>query len=178
MITIHLTDPELSFIKRNALAAEINGVSRMREKEDRLDNLKTDSLVGQMATAGLHKYWFGHITNYAKERWRQNLNPRNGDGGCDIEALNVDVKGSLIRYEQMKVDDYHLIVRPAEFHHGWVYVHALVNMNRYDVYLTGWAESAMFPGETENNGHFKGAFVLPVPELYPLMPLRHLWRKG
>jgi len=175
MIKIMFSSSEMKFIKKMAKAAEMNGVSRIRDDAERVAKLPEDSLVGQMCTAALHKYWYGNLTEYVRMRWYQNKAPHQGDGGCDLPGLNVDVKGSLMRRRRNPLD-YHLLVRPAERHDGWVYVHSLIeDLSKEEVMLTGWLPEEELPAKVVQEGIFKGAFQVGVPDLYRLPPLVTLW---
>jgi hypothetical protein len=141
-----------------------------------------DQCVGMIAEAALHKYWFGHLTYWCVQRFYQNRAPYSGDGGSDIYATNLDVKGSLIRDANKPLESYHLVVRPGEFRGDWVYVLALVAFLQTPpeleagVFLMGWADSDMFPVDVDKEGVFAGAYTLKADQLHPMMPLRHRWR--
>lgn len=175
IVRIQITTGEQRFVRDMARKAEIGGTSQIRNGGDRADNLVFDQLIGQIGTAALHKYWFGHLVEYAKQRWYQNQFPYSGDGGHDITVANVDVKASRLKNSDKMA--YHLLVRPKERYPDWVYVHALVEFleKNINVYLTGWARTNDLPGEVLQDGPLAGAYAIPVGDLKPMMPLSWLW---
>lgn len=179
-VKIGITHAQHEYIRSMARLSELGGKSAIRGI-DRAVTLGEDQETGHLAEAALHLYWFGHITNYAIGRWYKNQYKDQGDGGSDIHAMNLDVKGSLLRTDDRPLTDYHLCVRPNEMHDDWVYILALVHHltgNKavsVGVYLMGWASSDMF-GPAEETGAFMGAHVLKADKLHSLMPIRHTWR--
>ena len=179
-IKIGITHAQHKYVKKMALLSEIGGRSAIRGI-DRAVTLGEDQETGHLAEAALHIYWFGHLSNYAIGRWYKNQYKDSGDGGSDIYAMNVDVKGSLLRRDDKDLKSYHLCVRPCEMHDDWVYVLALVyhlagNKNvSVGVYLMGWASTDMF-GPVEESGVFMGAHILKADKLVALPPLRQMWR--
>lgn len=179
-IKIGILHRDYDYILRMARLSEIGGKSAVRGI-DRDVTLGEDQRTGHIAEAALHKYWFGHLTYYAIGRWYKNQYRDSGDGGSDIHAMNVDVKGTLLRTFDRALEDYRLCVRPAEMHEDWVYILALVAMLKNNetlaagVYLMGWASSDMF-GPPEASGIFQGAHVITAHQLHALPPLRQLWR--
>lgn len=173
MVTVELSQSELSCIKRMSVKAEIGGKSHIRTK-DRLASLTEDQLVGQIGQFAVSKYMFGTAERWAMNRWFINQNPTYGDAGFDIPGLNLDVKTSLMRASKEPLS-YNLLVRPKERHAGWIYYLALVGdiqQEKLPVYLVGWAKDEDLPPEPALDGKFKGAYVLPANKLTPLPPLR------
>jgi hypothetical protein len=173
MITCLFSQNELALIRALAKKAEIGGKSHIRSN-DRMSALSEDQLVGQIGTAALHKYWYGHLVEYRKQRMWQNLFPTSGDGGSDLFPANIDVKASKIRND-MPFDNYHLLIRPKERHEGWVYILALVDLDSAKCHLVGWASDDMLPCEVDKSGTFTGAYSLKANKLHPLPPV--IWWK-
>lgn len=116
MIEINITPSEMKFIRRFGGDAEIGGKSAVRKNiNDRKGSLSEDQLIGQLAEAALHKYWYGHLLEYSRSRWFRNQVPNIGDGGIDIPPLNIDVKGSKIRDDNKPIISYNLLVRQYEW---------------------------------------------------------------
>lgn len=178
-IAIPIKPGELHFIQQMSAASEINGASQIRKNPaNRTANLAVDALIGQLGTAALHKYWFGHLLEYSRQRWYQNQYPHSGDGGHDIPVGNVDVKASLLKNPDK--ESYHLLVRHKERYPNWIYVCALVEFadnNVITVYLMGWAATSDLPTEVIQDGLLQGAYALPVTNLRQLMPLRWFWNE-
>ena len=179
MITVLLKKSEVEFVIRFAKLAEIGGKSNIREtSQDRIKYLGDDQLVGQLGEAALHKYWYGHLLEYARFRWFKNRNKSSGDHGIDIMPFNIDVKGSLLRNGNRSFDNYRLAVRPQERHKDWIYISALVKLEDNGgalVYLMGWETDDNLPSEPDIDGALKGAYTITNSNLKPLMPLRTLW---
>lgn len=181
MVTIKLTKSEVDFILNMAKGAELGGRSEARpDRAERKAYLEEDQIAGQLGECALHKYWHGHLLEYARFRWFKNRVRSSGDAGIDIVPFNVDVKASMIRNEQRSLDDYHLAVRDRERHKDWIYIAGLakrIETGEAIVYLMGWATDSELPGQVDEEGPLKGAYTLPCSTLHPLMPLRTLWRE-
>jgi hypothetical protein len=181
IITIPLTAEDVVMAEFQAAQCAFGGQSQFRkEPAERAATMTDDNIVGQLGQIALHRYLFGHIERYVEGRYIQNKYPTVGDGGEDIVGCNIDVKTSLARYAQ-DAAKYHLIVRPKERHAGWVYIHALAPKDwrgNPRVVLTGWLMDEELPPEPETTGPFTGAYVMPVPELHPLMPIRYALLPG
>lgn len=185
MIPIFISNSELKMLKHMADKASIGGISRIRNKEDRLKELTMDQLIGQLGTYAFLKYWTGRAFcyEYLISRYYANLHPDQGDGGSDVPAANIDVKTSYMRASD-DPSKYRLLVRPSEKKNDWIYVLALVEKNNAPitewteskVALVGWATSDMLPSETASSGIFSGAFVLDAIHLQQLMPIKYLWK--
>lgn len=173
MIRIEMTASDQAMAKKYARNAEIGGRSNIRNHSDRTATLSMDQYVGQLGNIALAKY-LGHGLLYRVSRWYADMNPASGDGGYDLPALAVDVKTSLMKGDANPMR-YHLCVRPRELHEEWVYVHALCFETFEAVMLTGWALTRMLPPDVEKEGPLAGAYVIPVPSLLPMMPLRWTW---
>jgi hypothetical protein len=172
-VIVTLSKVDFALATHFARQAEVGGVSRVRG-QDRAATLSEDNLVGQLGTLALHKYLYGHTHAYAQSRYMQNKFPTLGDQGDDLIGANVDVKTSVMRYEQ-NPQKYRLLVRPKEFHSGWVYVLALLGSEYsrfHDVHLVGWATAEQLP-EPEVDGPFAGAHVLQASRLTQLPPIRY-----
>jgi len=183
-VTVTMISTEIEYIRKMAKKACMGGVSRVREGEDRANNLTIDQFVGQIGTYAFIKYWTGKPFpyEYMISRYFANLHPKEGDGGSDLPPANIDVKTSYMRAS----DDpfaYRLPVRPKEKKDNWIYVLALMRkidkpveeITEGKIELVGWARSDMFPPETDSDGPFKGAYVLTATKLNELMPLKYKW---
>ena len=177
VITVRLDAAQLRFIRENAKKAEIGGRSNIRGRQERMESLGEDQLIGQVGLF-VGNYWLsGSDTAYLTSRWFQNMFPRRGDRGGDVPGANVDFKCSLMRAGKDPME-YRLLVRPRERHPGWVYVLALVESLDDDgavVHLVGWMEDGELPQETATGGPFAGAHVVKAENLHPLPPLTW-WR--
>jgi hypothetical protein len=161
---------------REAAGAPAGGVSRIRSGEDREKKLLRDAVVGQIGTLAMSLYWTGGVAEYLKGREETNRTPRRGDNGLDIGSC--DVKSSILRPNRY-ISDYHLLVRPAEWHADVWYARALMREDRLDVvYLCGWLNAADVKRLSENITHddaiFGDAYKVPIIELHPLPPMK--WR--
>jgi len=132
---ISITENELKIISYYAKQLELNGVSRIRDKEDRKKNLKIDQLTGQLGEAALSKLLTGNIDLYSKTRKHKNEHIRDGDDGSDLIGYRVDAKASRARMP--KGFKYHLMVRDREYHSDVMYYLALIPLNSTDVYFVG-----------------------------------------
>jgi hypothetical protein len=168
-VITHTIDPEyISLIISNAKKAEIGGKSQFRNRNDRINSLNEDQLVGQISTFCGSIILTGSPEGYISAREKANKNPTSGDGGVDIIGLsNIDIKGSLMRYS-MNPLSYRLLVRPRERHDNWIYVLGLVPKERpYKCHLVGWAKDSDLPSSTYN-GEIKalhGAYVIDAINL-------------
>lgn len=140
---ISFTEEELKIISYHAKQLEFNGISRIRESEDRKKNLKIDQLTGQLGEAALSKLLTGSIDLYDRTRKQKEKHIRDGDDGSDLIGYRVDVKTSRTRMPKGFL--YHLMVRDKEYHEDVMYYHALVPMNSTDVYFTGTMEGSELP---------------------------------
>lgn len=178
---INLTEHQLDEAKLYAEASSIAGSSAVREREDRLDNLKTDAIVGHLGNMALCLYWHGTLDHYRQMRWMQDRFPHVGDGGADLPGMNVDVKASLIRNAEKPMKDYHLVVRPREFHDDHVYILGLVQRTDHGarVYLVGWetAEELKTYYQDDDDNIFKGAYAMKADRLQWLPPMTYDWVK-
>jgi hypothetical protein len=175
IISMNLGKAEMSLIRRMARAAEVGGKSHIRKGSDRSDNLSIDQLVGQIGTYAGCKYLQGDIKDYRISRYYANKAPTVGDGGADVTGSNIDFKASAVRNSSKPLTTYKLLVRPRELHDSWVYILVLVSDitdKSATAHLIGWADTRMLPDNPENDGIFKGAYMLNAEDLNPLPPLR------
>lgn len=173
IITVRLGKASLRLIEKHARLAEMGGVSRVRpDRQDRVDSLKTDQLVGQIGQYAGSKWMTGSAEPYRLSRWVANQNPDRGDGGSDILGSNIDFKASLVRRSDRSLLQYNLPVRPHERHGGWIYVLVLVTDLQPQVSavanLMGWVMDEDLPEQPNANGVFRGAYVVPAKNLKPL----------
>lgn len=161
MVKVTFSDEELELIKKNAELTSFYGASRVRhQKEERMKMMDVDQMTGQLGEAALSKYITGDIDLYLRTRDERNKNPYEGDGGSDLLGLNVDVKTSQARYG--KNFNYHLWVRPHEYHPETVYVFALIYPDEpTTVVLIGWIRG-------ENIGWRKNKYEAGIEELHKL----------
>lgn len=177
IIRVSFSDYDVVIAGNFASQAEIGGSSSIRATDDRTSNLSQDQLVGQIATLAWHKYYYGAIDEYLKQRYVQNLFPFHGDGGSDMIGANLDVKGSALKRKHRSPLDYYLLVRPREYKHDTVYVQSLIDIcdsAPITAMLTGWATGAMLT-ERVDERLFGDAYGLRVRDLMPLIPIRFSW---
>lgn len=165
VIICDLSEAEMAIIAHHASNAEIGGKSHVRGPK-RMENLQTDSLVGQMAQYAGTKYITGGMKAYRQSRQIADTYPTNGDGGYDIPGLTVDFKGS--RKKGRSVWDLDLPVRPGERHDGWIYIRCICDLSDEIVFLVGWLRDNELPEDPEQNGPLAGAHVVPNDNLHPL----------
>ncbi len=178
--TVSILPWEMNLVRTMAATWDYPGRSNIRQGDDRAGTLSTDALVGQIGTYGGLKLLYGAaaIKEYLTTRWHANRHKFQGDGGSDVDALNLDFKASLRRDVSKSLLSYSLAVRPRERYDGWVYALALVDLlpeDRAVVHVIGWASADMLPKEPATDGPLAGAFVLPARELHPLPPFRWLY---
>lgn len=136
---VTFNDEEEVTILYYASHMNIDGVSRLRERKERIANLEEDQITGCLGEAALHKYLFRSIHLWIEIRKERDKNPHQGDGGFDVDlnGRKIDVKASRMRVGARH--RYHLWVRPHEWHPDTQYYLALVPTDRTDtVYLIGW----------------------------------------
>jgi hypothetical protein len=147
-VKIELDEWEVAVVRFFARSVEMGGRSEVRLSESRLAELAIDQYAGQAGEAALSKYLTGSISLYAETRRLKKRDPTKGDGGVDLLGYRVDVKCSVARYIHRR--DYHLWVRPAEWHPGWVYVLALVREDELGaIYLLGWKRAEALREDSE-----------------------------
>jgi hypothetical protein len=163
-------------VKLMAKIAEIGGKSHVRpDRNERIEMLSEDQMTSQICEAAFYVYLHGHSMEWVRNRWFKNHAPYIGDNGSDVPPSNIDVKGSLRRYPNIKPEEYHLLVRPPEFRQNTVYIFALAEPGYTKVHFIGWATSDMFPKELSTDRRFAGAHVLPASSLNPLPPITWNW---
>lgn len=183
IVSVPLSARELATCRSYAKAAEIGGSSNIRAHAERMGEIKIDQLVGQLGTLALAKWLKGTCeghAEYARGREIANRNPTSGDNGADVIGSNIDVKTSLCRYPGKSLFDYNLLVRPREYHPGWVYLLALCEADleadcsdwqAAQIHLMGWVASEELP-EPGGDERFGDARVVPAYKLHRLPPLR------
>lgn len=195
IIKIHLTKPWITIAMSQARAFTDAGLpSKIRHVEARGSTENEDALTGHLAHVAVAKYLWGYdgINQYVHACEKANMLPlvrkvtgdkHVSDNGEDFINLGLDVKASLIRTSQQPIN-HNSPVRPREWHPNIIYVQCLVETSgdlygsssfTADVYVCGWqtAEAYKAKGKSEG-GVFKGAYLIPVKELNPMMPM--LWR--
>lgn len=172
VVTLPLSKPLIRLAEDYASRSAIGGRSAVRSKEDRSAELMSDQVVGHLGQIALHLYWFGGLERYRLGRFYADTYPTQGDGGADIGGANVDVKTSRMRYGQDPLA-YHLPVRNAERHDGWVYVLGLVG--DAEVHLVGWYPDQLLETWRHTDGTFAGACAVPAVSLYALPPVKYQW---
>lgn len=184
MMKMWLGPREIRYCKYYAELAEIGGRSEVRQG-NRQKTLSVDQFVGMLGQYAFSLYLTGSPQPFYSQRLVANANPTVGDNGQDILGANLDVKTSLMRNSQDPMT-YSLVIRPKEIHKDHVYVLALVEPNDESalklsiplaVYLVGWAFQPELPDKTENDGVFKGAYVVPAKNLHQMIPLYWDWRE-
>lgn len=166
----------LELVKKHARLAEIGGHSHIRStREERVETLATDQLVGLLGHYTASVYLFGSSVEFERARKTANAAPHVGDRGIDLPG-RIDVKSSALRNTRRPLGAYRLAVRPKEMYRDHCYVSALVVVGGCwaDVRLMGWAYGEDFPREPMgDNGHpLRGAYVL---ENRDLRPMHELW---
>ena len=188
MVSIRLSNEQLKGALRHAELNCGQGIGKMpsqiHDNDQRQQRMGVDQAVGQVAMCAVSKYLHGNTTTYFTTRFHRNQAPDQSDGGYDLGAVNIDVKGGLMRHSR-DPENFMLLVRPHEVHPEWVYIHCLLyhpSENPIDwlevhpkIYLTGWCTTEDLPPEPIDAGPLKGALGVPVPDLNPLPPLRYDW---
>jgi len=159
MLTIAFLSYELTYILRHARRMELGGRSQVRTQE-RLAHLQDDQYVAALGEAALSKFLTGSIDLWIRTRQEKELRPEQGDGGSDLLGLAVDIKTSRMRAGTGH--EYHLWVRPQEYHPGVRYYLGLVPPGTDDlVHLLGWAQAEQIPFRS-------GRYDLPASFLNPM----------
>lgn len=166
----------MRIVERNSELASLGGVSQIRDRQDRQENLGIDQLVGQIGQYAGSRWLTGSSEQYRVSRWVANRNPELGDGGSDILASNIDFKASLVRNTSKSLLTYNLPVRQRERHTDWLYVLVLVTdvvpQKSAQAHLIGWATTDMLPEKPDDGGVFRGAYTIQAMNLNPLPPFR------
>jgi hypothetical protein len=181
IVTVHIPIGSARVAERNALIACKGGKSAVRYDGERGDRLFVDNLVGQLGMMAVCKYLHGSITDYIVNQFYANLYRNSGDGGHDLTAVNLDVKSArFIEGGERELLDYRLAVHLSEWHPRWIYVLAVVEPEKRDVHLVGWAETGDFPDQPlpSTERRFKDSYVLKGRELNRLPPFRWDWFPG
>jgi len=172
ILTYVLTEEQVAVARGYAESAELGGYSSVRSRNDRMNSLSEDQVIGQLGTLAGHLWLYGHDVFYRQTREMANADPWKGDGGCDVPGRKIDFKTSLMRAGDDPTK-YRLPLRPRERHPEWVYILILVaehSESSATIHLVGWAAEHEFPQSTESGGPFAGAHVIRVPYLHPLQP--------
>lgn len=177
VVSIALSPGETDIVLAMAAKWDFPGRSNIRNQDERAKMLATDATVGMVGQYAAHKYHFGAAARekFLVSRWHANQHKFKSDGGYDIDALNVDVKSTLRRNDNIPLMSYHLPVRPRELYAGWNYWLTIVDLVEGHcpvVHLLGWASDQMLPQRPAEDGTFKGAHVLPARQLNPFQALR------
>lgn len=179
IITVRIPESAYPVLAGMAARYPVGGRSHIHDSVTRAERIGSDAVTGILGTYALHVYWYGEVEGLDRmviQRQHQDMQPYTGDGGCDLNGKSVDCKASAIRHPQRPIRAYHLIVRPKERHPLWTYVCALVrgtfDSGGVTVFLLGWTTDSRLPAEPDDTGVFKGAYTMPVPDLFPLPPIR------
>lgn len=144
-VAVRLTERELLIVKEHAEAlAEMRGKSQFLNAEQRAARRAADDYTGQVGEAALSKLITGSIQLYHLTRLQKEQDPLRGDDGSDLQGYRLDVKTS--RMTAGAKYDYHLWIRPREFHAGITYLLALMfDDGDYVVFFVGWARADEIP---------------------------------
>lgn len=184
VIELPITQEELELAMAMSSKSEIGGESRIREKQDRMNNLRIDQFIGTgLGELAGNKYFFS-VDHYVRTREERNKNPFSGDNGSDTDGYRINYKTSRLRLHSDYMN-YKLAVRSHERYKDLSYV--LVAVQTYNitdvnalvfgpikpkVYLVGWATDQMLDGNQETNGLFGGAFCLYPDQLLKVKDLK------
>ena len=189
IIEISLSKPWVAIAKKQAQAFISAGLpSNIRHVEARGDTENEDALTGHLAHIAVAKHLWGYdgVNQYIHACEKANMLPLVreatgkkciSDNGEDFINLGLDVKASLIR-TGLEPINHNSPVRPREWHPNIIYIQCLVEDAKdaiRKVYICGWQDSNAYKvkGKSES-GVFEGAYVVPIKELNPIMPM--LWR--
>ena len=188
MIKIKLSRDEIEHALRYAQYHCEHGAgtspSHYHDAQTRQERLVTDQAVGQVATAAVAKYLYGHTLPYLQTQFFQQLHSTRYDYGYDINCINVDVKGSFMRGPDDPMR-YNLAVAPDNVYPNWIYVQVLIqhsseNPNDWlecspTIYVPGYCTTADLPDHPEKNNRWHGNLRVSTSDLTPLPPLRYDW---
>ena len=191
IIEINLTKPWIAIARQQATAFTGAGLpSHIRHVEARGKTEDEDAMTGHLCHIAVAKYlWSSNgIMQYQHSCEKANMlplarkmtgNKHISDDGEDFINLGLDVKGSLIRTDLPPIK-HNSPVRPREWHPNTTIVQCLLSQekegqNNRKVYLCGWETSEAYKAKGEaKEGTFKGAYVIPIKDLNPMMPM--MWR--
>ena len=177
VVTIPLSSSEVEMCERYAANSAMGGRSHVRaDREQRLQELSKDQLIGHLGNLAGCKWQFGlalghYIFRVTQHNFRHRWTAGGmGDGGMDILGCNVDFKSCEWSLEGARpLEQVFLPVRPGERHDDWVYMLVLVEPSLTAAHLVGWARDSDL-GEVNGEGAFEGAHVVYSSELTPLPP--------
>lgn len=177
-VSYYTSEDEDREVTEQAKKACLGWRSEVRKNRgERISENMDDQLSGQYGEMVGSLFLFNSKQPWIDSRALRNTDPTKGDNGDDYatHCPGIDIKGSKMRGGD-NVDRYRLPVRPKEFHSNWIYVSALwgydSNRKEIGVHLTGWAFSEDFPAKTDEEGTFKGAYTIWVPDLRPITELK------
>lgn len=181
MLTIELAQHEMAIALNHAVYNITEGIglrrSSVHNTHMRQQRIGIDQAVGQVATAAYCKYMYGDVNAYQMTRFYRNQNPDRPDYGYDLGGLNVDVKGSYMRYS-LDPNRYHLYAKPHDLRPEWVFVSVLISgCENYGswvespptIYLAGYTTAEQIAAADK----WRGSYKLPVCKLTPLPPIRY-----
>ena len=180
-MVVPITDEEKKILMTLVAYASFNGVSRIREPEDRKKNCVQDQWVGLASEYAFQKLMTGKpiMEEFIGKRLEHNCDVHKGDGGSDLPLANVDVKGSQIpigREQKQSLLDHHLLVRPRERHLNCTYVRAFIREeDQQSVVFVGCLEENELPDEVSTRPGIEGAFAVLVRDLHRLPHLHRDW---
>ncbi len=193
IIEISLPPAWITLAKRQAKAfTDANLPSHIRHVESRGETENEDAMTGHLCHIAVAKYLWSYdgITAYQHSCSKANMLPTVreatgnkciSDNGEDFIDLGLDVKGSLIRTGLPPIK-HNSPVRPREWHEDTVIVQCLLSEKKSPkgartVYICGWETSEAYKAKGQaKEGTFKGAYVIPIKDLNPMMPMK--WRSS
>lgn len=176
-IVFDLTIDQLYQIQKHAKTKEINGKSHIRNKEDRENNLKEDSIAGTIGGFLLSIYQTGSDQLFRIQQ--HYANQFHTDGGQDLPGCSIDAKSSIMRNKTLDRGDYHLLVSKNEWNPNTTYYLFLIDKvdpawRQAKVYLMGWQLGSNLT--LQHNGRFEGSYAIKARDLLPLPPIRWDYR--
>lgn len=180
---IRVPAEDIARIKANAQAAEKGGMSSIRARGERMDNLASDQMIGQLCEWAASKYLHGHADEYyAKQKWHED-NPYIGDKGYDGESKlgKYDVKGSAcanadqIQYLNFLVPNNEWNKWHEMHEEDLIYVAAFTlkahEPSDWPVWLCGWAWGKDFLTNPPQPRHIPKVHKHPQAKSY-VIPMR------
>tara|TARA_Y100001963_G_scaffold159885_1_gene265987 strand:- start:5772 stop:6374 length:603 start_codon:yes stop_codon:yes gene_type:complete len=186
-----LTKPWIALAENQAKQFTEAGLpSHIRHVETRGKTEDEDAMTGHLCHIAVAKYLWSYdgIMKYQHSCSKANMlpavrkatgNKHISDNGEDFINLGLDVKGSLIRTNLPPIK-HNSPVRPREWHPDTTIVQCLLSEKKEGistriVYICGWETSEAYKTRGEaKEGTFKGAYVIPIKDLNPMIPMK--WR--
>lgn len=160
----YLTDRKRE--SREKLGIYVPGRSAIRtDTAERKQHVWNDSLIGITGELATSLYLFNSPKPFLAARRKADANTLSGDGGSDFLDIKLDVKSSAIRYDHLKLVDYHLYV-PANELHQVDYVLCLIKESA--AYLVGWTDYKTLEKTKGTNKKFPGFYCIQGKRLNPM----------